>query len=249
MGKRVAIVFAGAALVALVVAAITGLGPSDPPGRDGNVSPRSEVERAVHAPPAGTYEVAIVKRRTALRAKPRGHVLARIGRRTEFGSARVVPVLERRDGWLRVMAAERPNGKTAWIDEGDTSSARIDYGMRVDISARRIDVRRRGQVVRRIRSAVGEHGTPTPRGTFAVTDKVPFTNPASPYGCCALALSAHQPATPSNWSGGDRIAIHATPKAQTIGRPVTLGCLRVPAADARWLMRHVPLGTQVSIRA
>jgi lipoprotein-anchoring transpeptidase ErfK/SrfK len=253
MGKRVAIVFGGAALVAIVVAAITGVGGSGAPDAHGVDPARAVLDRgtAKTPPPQAQsgQEVAVVERKTTLRAKPRGDVLARVTRRTEFGSPRVVPVLERRDGWLRVMAAERPNGKTAWIDERHTSPARIDYSMRADISARRIEVVHGGKVVRRIRTAVGEQGTPTPHGRFAVTDKIPFTNPASAYGCCALALSAHQPDTPSNWSGGDRIAIHATPKAESIGRPVTLGCMRVPVADARWLMRHVPLGTQVSIRA
>src|SRR4051812_42168126 len=108
MGKRVAIVFAGAALVAIVVASIAGLGGSDAPDQRGVQSPQSVIDRTAQTPPQaqGAYEVAIVERRTALRAKPGGDVLARVGRRTEFGSARVVPVLERRDGWLRVMAAE-----------------------------------------------------------------------------------------------------------------------------------------------
>jgi lipoprotein-anchoring transpeptidase ErfK/SrfK len=254
MGKRVAIVFAGAALVAIVVAAIAGLGGSGAPSQRGVVSPQAVVDRAATGapPPAqsrGAYEVAIVERKTTLRAKPGGHVLARVGPHTEFGSARVVPVLERRSGWLRVMAAERPNGTTAWIAERDTTPARIDYAMRVDISQRQVQVLQGGRVVRRIRTAVGERGTPTPTGTFAVTDKIPFTNPASAYGCCAIALTAHQPDIPSNWPGGDRVAMHATPQAQSIGRPVTHGCMRVPVADARWLMQRLPLGTRVSIRA
>jgi lipoprotein-anchoring transpeptidase ErfK/SrfK len=43
--------------------------------------------------------------------------------------------------------------------------------------------------------------------------------------------------------------MHATPVASSIGQSVTHGCMRVPTDDARWLMRHIPLGTQVSIRA
>ncbi len=118
------------------------------------------------------------------------------------------------------------------------------------MSERRLTVIRNGRVVApgdAPRSA--RQGTPTPHGTFAVTDQIPFTDAGSPYGCCALALTAHQPDTPSEWSGGDRIAIHATPATSSIGRPVTLGCMRVPADDARWMMRSIPLGTQVSIRA
>ena len=148
-----------------------------------------------------------------------------------------------------MITSELPNGKRGWIDAHDTQGGVTAFRVRADLSARRIEILKDGRVVRRIRSAVGEHGTPTPTGRFAITDKVPFTDRGSPYGCCALALSAHQPNTPSEWSGGDRIAIHATPASASIGQPVTLGCMRVPAQDARWLMRHIPLGTQVSIRA
>jgi hypothetical protein len=251
MGVRLGIVFGGAVLVALAVIVIAGLGGSDtagPSGRSGRAAlDRELARRAGPQPPRD--QVAIVERRTALRGTPGGRKLKSIGTHTEFKSARVLAVLGRRGGWLHVIASELSNGKRGWVDARDTSLVPIDYRIRVDLSARRIEILRSGRVVRRIRAAVGEHGTPTPTGLFAVTDKVPFPQRGSPYGCCALALSAHQPNTPSEWSGGDRIAIHATPMRQSIGRPVTLGCMRVPDADARWLMRWLPLGTQVSIRA
>jgi hypothetical protein len=249
-GVRLVILLGGAGLVALIVMTITGLGGRDRPTtgpRSGSAALNAEVERQRSGPRPD--DVAVIRRPTALRARPDGRRIARIGTRTEFKSPRVLPVVERRGDWLRVMASELPNGHTGWVDARDTTPAVSDYRIRVDLSARRIEVLKRRRVVRRIRAAVGEHGTPTPTGRFAVTDKVPFTERGSAYGCCAIALTAHQPDTPSEWTGGDRIAIHATPMAQSIGRPVTLGCMRVPSADARWLMKHLPLGTQVSIRA
>ena len=243
-----AVVLIGAVVVALVVMLTAGLLEADEVAS--STDPRSS-GAPVAAAPDGTPRTpaAVVLRRTELRASPRGRRVAAVGPKTEFGSPRVLAVVDERAGWLRVMDAELRNGQRAWIEARDVERGAVDYGLRVDLSARRLDVMRAGRVIRRVRTAVGEQGTPTPTGRFAVTDRVPFTDPESPYGCCALALTAHQPNTPSSWTGGDRIAIHATPAASSIGRPVTLGCMRVPARDARWLMGRIPLGTPVSIRA
>ena len=54
---------------------------------------------------------------------------------------------------------------------------------------------------------------------------------------------------PADWPGGDRLAIHATRDESSIGKAVSLGCMRVQAAHARWLIDHVPLGTPVFIRS
>jgi lipoprotein-anchoring transpeptidase ErfK/SrfK len=245
-------VFGGALVLGFVIMVVSGFFSSDDAGTSANAQ---TVRRAAPGQPQATrepgqHQIAVVVKPTALRATPGGRRIGRLKTKTEFKSARVVPVIAVRDNrWLRVIVADLPNGKRGWIDARDTQSGVVDYQMRVDVSSRRLEVMRGGRVVRRITTAVGESGTPTPQGTFAVTDKVPFTDRGSVYGCCALALTAHQPHPGAGWSGGDRIAFHATPVSSSIGRPVTHGCMRVPTGDARWLMRHIPLGTQVSIRA
>lgn len=250
LGVRILIVFGGALGLSIVLMALGGFFSSDEPGTRASAS---TVRQALPQPDAkaapGRDRIAVVTRSTVLRARPGGRRLARLTPKTEFKSAKVVPVVAERDGWLKVIAPELPNGKRGWIEANATEGGVVDYRIRVDLSARRLEVLRNGRVIRRIRTAVGEAGTPTPTGTYGITDKVPFTDRGSPYGCCALALSAHQPDTPSEWSGGDRIAVHATPASDSIGRPVTLGCMRVPASEARWMMRRIPLGTLVSIRA
>ena len=246
-GVRLAMVFVGAPLVALLTVALLGLGGLDRAAKGATPAALASLGGA-DGPPGN---VAVVRRRTALRARPdgRSRALARIGRRTDFESRRVLAVVERRGDWLRVMDAALDNGETGWIKAADTKPGSTPYGLRVDLSRRQIEVIRDGRVVRRIRAAVGENNSPTPPGDFAVTDKVPFTDPGSPYGCCALALTAHQEDLPPGWTGGDRIAIHATPSRASIGREVTGGCMRVPDRDAVWMMKRVPLGTRVSIRA
>ena len=240
-GVRLAAVLIGAPVVAVVAMALLGLWSVD----------RAAGGATAQLAQPATGNTAVVQRRTVLRARPnaRSRPLATIGRRTDFRSPRVMPVLERRGDWLRVMDAALDNGQTGWVQAADTKPGNSDYAIRVELSERRIDVLRGGRVVRRVRTAIGQNRSPTPTGQFAVTDKVPFTDPASPYGCCALALTAHQENLPANWRGGDRIAIHATPARESIGLSITLGCMRVPTDDARWLMERVPLGTRVSIRA
>lgn len=247
-GATVAVVLIGAVVIAAVVMASTGMLSADEVETGAGPTPEQTLVTEQQRASRERDPIAVVVEPTALRASPGGREIGRLTTKTEFKSPRVVAVVGRRDGWLRIITSELPNGERAWIDERATEGGVTRFRIRVDLSGRRIDIVKDGRVLRRIRAAVGEHGTPTPTGRFAITDKVPFTDRGSPYGCCALALTAHQPDTPSDWRGGDRIAIHATPARKSIGQSVTLGCMRVPTSDARWLMRQIPLGTQVLIR-
>jgi lipoprotein-anchoring transpeptidase ErfK/SrfK len=182
-----------------------------------------------------------------LRATPGGRTLALLGTRTEFGSPKVLGVTRRRGAWLRVIAPELRNGRTGWIPARAARLAATGISIRVDRSAHRLTVRRGQRVLRRFPVAVGRPGNPTPLGRFAITDRLRTHSADSPYGCCALALSGHQPHLPPGWPGGDRIAIHATPATATIGHSASLGCLRAATADVRALMRLVPLGAPVFV--
>jgi L,D-transpeptidase catalytic domain len=193
--------------------------------------------------------VAHVSRTTWLRASPGGRRLARLPRRTEFGSARVLAVVGWRGPWVAVLAPELPNHRVGWLDSRrNTRLLRIPYSMEVALGPRRLIVRHLGRVVARVPVAVGRPGTSTPIGRYAVTDKVATGNPGGPYGCCALALTGHQPRLPQGWGGGDRLAIHATAATETIGQAVSLGCVRTTNEVMRRLFRRITLGTPVRVR-
>ena len=235
----------------LVVAlGLAGCGGAEPALRDAPARPPfTAAPAAERAAPSGRYLTARLLEPTALRAAPGGRSLHRLAIRTEFGSRRVLAVTARRDGWLRVIAPERPNGREGWIPERRARMGGTDVSLHVDRSARELAVRRDGRVVRRFPVAVGRPGTPTPTGRFAVTDKLHPDSADSPYGCCALALSGHQTKLLPGWPGGDRLAIHATPQEETVGTPVSLGCMRGRERDIRRLMRTVPVGAPVFVRA
>jgi lipoprotein-anchoring transpeptidase ErfK/SrfK len=197
---------------------------------------------------AGRYETARVLRRTRLRAAPAGRGVATIAPRTRFGSLTVLAVVGRSGDWLEVHAAELPNGRTGWLPAAAVRLGAVDLSIRVDRSARTLAVRRGGRVLRRFTVAVGRPGNETPTGRFAVTDKLAMP-PGTPYGCCAVALTGHQTNLPSGWSGGDRLAVHGTDLPESVGQAISLGCMRAYEPDIRWLMRNVPLGTPVFVRA
>ena len=234
------------ALAVLVL--MTGCGGADRPRPAAAPPPFEAVDHGGERP-HGRWLTARVLHTVPLRAAPGGRALERLKTRTEFGSPKVLSVIGRRGGWLRVLTAERPNGRAGWIPASAARLGGTDVSLRVDRTRRVLTVHRGSAVLRRVPVAVGRPGTPTPLGRFAVTDRLRTRAPDSPYGCCALALSGHQTRLLPGWPGGDRLAIHATQQPQTIGRAASLGCLRAPARDLRALLRIVPLGAPVFIRS
>jgi lipoprotein-anchoring transpeptidase ErfK/SrfK len=194
----------------------------------------------------GTLAAQLV-RPTALHARPGGRVLARLGPKTEFGSPAVLWVVQRSGRWLGVVSPKAGNNRVGWIPASGVSLSRVTWELRVSLSARKVTVFDNGKVSQRYTVAVGAPDAPTPTGRFAVSDRLLTGNPAGPYGCCILALTAKAPHAIQDWSGGDRIAIHSTPESDTIGEAVSHGCLRLTLAEGRWLINHIPLGTPTYI--
>jgi lipoprotein-anchoring transpeptidase ErfK/SrfK len=237
-----------AALVLVLAAAGCGGAPASGPPAEPRPAAFAVEREMVSSTPRGRWKTARVMRRATLRDRPAGRVVARVGLRTEFGSRRVLSVTGRRGGWLRVIASELPNGEPAWIRARAVRLGATNLSLRVDRSRRLLTLRRGRRVLRRVTVAVGRPDTPTPTGRFAVTDRLRSQRPDSPYGCCAIALSGHQTKLLPGWPGGDRLAVHGTPQPETIGKAVSLGCMRASRRDMRVLMRRVPLGAPVFIR-
>jgi lipoprotein-anchoring transpeptidase ErfK/SrfK len=244
----VAAVACACAAGALLLAA--GDGAEAPPRPRAERLPPRAAPRAAPKPQFGQGRpvAAQLHRRTLLRAQPRGRVVRALGTRTGFGSARVLAVVAQRGRWLGVLSQHMPNSRAGWIPADSATLLWEPYTLHVDLSARRLVVRRNGRAVRRVTVAVGRPGSSTPTGRFAVTDLLRI-DAGSPYGCCALALSGRQPDVPQGWGGGDRLAIHGTQNESTLGTAASSGCLRAGDRDMRWLLRRIPLGAPVRIRA
>ena len=208
-----------------------------------------------HAPPRRERGFSVLRPapggELVVRSRPRGRVVVRLDGRTEFGSPTTVSVAAQRGRWLGVVTTHRPNGRLGWIDPEESAVARwrTRVSLAIDLSKRRLVVRRGNRVLRRVTVAVGRPSSPTPTGRFAVTDKLSGSRFSAAYGCCILALSAHQPNLPAGWQGGDRIAVHGTNDPGSIGTAASAGCPRARDADMRYLLRRVPLGAPVFVRA
>ncbi len=195
------------------------------------------------------YPIARVEGRPLLYDRPGGRPKIRIAGETEWNTPRVLSVVKHRGKWLAVLVPELKNGDMAWIHMDKVARlGAVTWSLHADLSRRELVVRRDGRRVRRLSVGVGRPGHSTPTGRFAVTDRLRVTDPASPYGCCVLALTGHQTRLPPGWPGGDRLAVHATADLSGLGQEVSLGCMRSDPRDARWLIKKVPLGSPVFIR-
>jgi lipoprotein-anchoring transpeptidase ErfK/SrfK len=244
---------AAAVLSPVVIGMTIGTG-----GRATRTTTASAGFTPVSAPPVvprrGTHQpagalVALVVHPTTMRSAPGGPAIARVPTRTEFGSPRALWVVTREGSWLGVVSQLAGNGRVGWIPASSASLGWVNWRLEVKLSARRLSVIEGGRVLQRYTVAIGAGDAPTPTGRFAVTDRLTTGEPAGPYGCCILALSALAPHAIQGWSGGLRIAIHATTDTASIGRPASHGCLRLTPTEARWLLDHIPLGTPTVITA
>ena len=199
--------------------------------------------------PVSCFSTASINRRVMLYRRPGGRRRMRLTAKTEWGSPRVLGVVHRRGDWISVQAPELANGEVAWMEANRARLDCVRWSIHTDLSRRRLYVQHDGETVRRFDIAIGRKGNPTPKGRFTVTDKLRVTDRGSPYGCCVLAVTGHQTRLPAGWPGGDRLAVHATSELSSLGQAASLGCLRVTSAQARWLIRTMPLGTPLFVKA
>lgn len=184
-----------------------------------------------------------------VRSQPGGKVVSRLTDRTEFGSHTVAPAYARRGRWLAVALPQLPNNRFGWVDSRSRSLrvSRSQLSIRVNRARRSLELRAGRRLVLRATVGVGAPGSPSPSGRFAVTDKLPGAQFSPVYGCCVLALSAHQPNPPAGWTNGTRMAIHGTNAPSSVGSATSAGCMHATDDVMRVLMRRVPLGTPVLI--
>jgi lipoprotein-anchoring transpeptidase ErfK/SrfK len=198
--------------------------------------------------PSG-FAVAQVERPTPVRSRPGGPIIGRVAPFTEFGSPTALGVVKSKYGWLRVITAVLRDGEFGWVRATAVRLTSTSTRLTIDLSQHQMHVVRDGRIVRRMRVGVGRASSPTPTGRFVVTDKLSGRGYGPWYGCCIIALSAHQPRLPAGWDGGSRIAIHGTDEPSSVGASSSTGCLHARRVDLMYLMRILGLGTPVFIHA
>jgi lipoprotein-anchoring transpeptidase ErfK/SrfK len=187
-----------------------------------------------------------VRRRTQLRTSPGGKVVGTIKTKTEFKSPTILAVAGRKPGWVLVRTSVEKH-HVGWLPLSAGHLFSEPRTIVIDLSRRTLSLFHRGRLTNTYNVAIGTAATPTPRGRFAVTDRLTTGKPNGDYGCCILALTAHQPKIAQGWGGGDRVAIHATPHTWTLGQKISHGCVRATNKALRQLMSRIRLGTPVTI--
>jgi hypothetical protein len=200
-------------------------------------------------PPVTTILKVSPGRLVRMHARADGKLLYRVLPKTIYGRRLILSVTHRRGSWAAVTTFLVPNGRRAWVrvDRRTFAVRRTRWRLAADLSERTLTVLHGSEVVRTLRVAIGTRATPTPPGTYAVTDKLDGRKFGSSYGCCILALSGHQPKVRTGPIDG-RLAIHGTNRPDLVGARASQGCLRARDRDMRWLVRTVQVGTQLTIR-
>src|SRR3954447_19195860 len=98
-------------LAAPILGALVLAGCGGAPAQHAEHRPFTPMSEPAHAAaPGGRWLTARLTSPTALRARPGGRALDRLGVRTEFGSRRVLSVTARRAGWLAGGTPPRADG-------------------------------------------------------------------------------------------------------------------------------------------
>jgi lipoprotein-anchoring transpeptidase ErfK/SrfK len=149
------------------------------------------------------------------------------------------------NGWMQVMLPGRPNGSTGWIESSAVSLTLLQYHLRVSIADKTLTLYKNDDVVKTYPVATGTGGTPTPLGSFYLTELIKPTNAG--YGPYAFGLSAHSEVLNSFGGGPGQIGLHGTEDAASIGRAASHGCIRLSNDDITALAQILPLGTPITI--
>jgi lipoprotein-anchoring transpeptidase ErfK/SrfK len=167
----------------------------------------------------------------------------------EVGAPRVLLVVSQLPGWYQVLLPVQPNGSKGWVKAADVTASKTGYRVNVSRGGHTVTVYNGKAVVLKAPVAIGTSDTPTPGGSYYITELLQPTNPDGAYGPYAFGLSGFSTTLASFDGGAPQIGLHGTNQPQYIGHDVSHGCIRMSNANIRALARILPLGTPVSIAA
>jgi lipoprotein-anchoring transpeptidase ErfK/SrfK len=224
------------------VAADTSLNSSAPSTETDSPPTKTSVDTSLIA----TARIAEV----AIRTKPGGPKKKTLSNPNSVGGPLTFLVLAERPKWLQVQLPTRPNGSTGWISASDVNLSTTTYRLVISMSRHRLDVMHDGERIARHTVGIGRVATPTPKGTYYLTELIETPDPKGVYGPYAFGLSAHSNTVKSYAGGPGQIGLHGTDKPSALGGSgVSHGCLRLPNSVITKLAHDLPLGTPIEIRA
>ena len=172
----------------------------------------------------------------------------RLANPTESGAPLVMLVDGAIDSpWLTVYLPIRPNQSQGFIRRDDVDLTVTTYQIVVSLGQHRLWLREGTETVFETPVAIGTTDTPTPGGVFYVKELIQPVNSDTIYGDYAYGLSGFSNTIQEFNDGQGVVGIHGTNDPASIGRDVSLGCIRLRNEDIQELVRRVPLGTPVTI--
>jgi lipoprotein-anchoring transpeptidase ErfK/SrfK len=122
---------------------------------------------------------------------------------------------------------------------------RRELTVSVDLSTRRLVVRADGREVGSYEVAIGKEGHPTPTGTYKLSRVVWNPSWVPPDEKWADTATAKEPGERGNPMGRvkiffeDQLYIHGTADRESLGEPVSHGCIRMTNTDVMQLAKLV----------
>ena len=96
---------------------------------------------------------------------------------------------------------------------------------------------------------IGKDTTPTPVGSFYLSEKIQQKNPDGAYGPWILSTNGYSEALDLFDNGLPVIAFHGTNQPALLGTPASNGCIRMPNDVVTHLAEVLPAGTPIEIHA
>lgn len=148
---------------------------------------------------------------------------------------------------LSVYLPYRPNGATGWIDRSQVQLLSDPYRLEISIPRHSLKLFKAGRLQEMDPVGIGRGVTPTPAGTYYLTELLQPANPGGVYGPYAFGTSAFSTVLTDFGGGSGQIGLHGTNDPTALGRNVSHGCLRVSDDVITRFARALPLGTPVII--
>lgn len=175
-------------------------------------------------------------------------VVTSLSAKTDYLQPRTLLVTENQGEWLKTLLPIRPNGSTGWIRATDVTLTDNPYQIRISLAEHKLVMLKDGTEVLSSATVNGAPRTPTPPGTYYITDPVDLrSSPNGGYGAYALGISGFSEVLFEFNGGPGQLAVHGTPDPSQVGSDISNGCIRVPNNIIVEIAKQAPLGTPVII--
>jgi lipoprotein-anchoring transpeptidase ErfK/SrfK len=200
---------------------------------------------AAPAVPSTSTVASVTGRSVEVHDAPDGAVTTTLDNPQASGAPLVLLVLGQEGDWVNVSVAQRPNGSSGWVPASAVTLTTTSYALVASTTNNTLVLYDAGVEKKSFPVATGTGGTPTPTGSFYLTELLAPTNQG--YGPFAYGLSAFSDALNSFGGGPGQIGLHGTDDEASIGQAASHGCIRLSNADISELAAMLPLGTPITI--